>query len=112
MTSHPIPASRAELLARARLAARAVRGRTAFVRDARLLPLGLPLATLAALAAVAGARTTPRPIWRRHSRRARREDAMRAGALALLAAGGTLAATWIAARAEWARDERMRRGER
>lgn len=111
MSSTHAPASRAELLLRARLEARAIRGRTAFIRQARLLPLGIPLAALAALAAVAGARSEPRPIWRRHSRRARREDALRAAALGLLAGGGALGATWIAASAEWTRDERRRRGE-
>lgn len=109
MSIPPAPASRAQLLARARLESRIARGRTAFVRSARLLPLGVPLAALAAAGVLLGAHAQPRPVWRRYSRRARHEDARRAAALALLAAGGTLAATWVAARAEWARHEHRHR---
>jgi hypothetical protein len=111
MSNPPAPASRAQLLARARLEARIARGRTAFVRRSRLLPLGLPLAALAAAGALLNEHARPRPVWRRYSRRARREDTVRAAALALLAAGGTLGATWIAARAEWAKHERRHRAD-
>jgi hypothetical protein len=111
MPSPSVPASREQLLARARLAARVTRGRAAFVRDARLLPLGVPLAALAAVGVLLAAHERERPVWRRYSRRARRADQTRAAGLALLAAGGMLGATWLAARAEWERQERAYRGE-
>ena len=111
MSTPPAPTSRAQLLARARLEARIARGRTAFVQRSRLLPLGVPLAALAAAGVLLNAATHPRPVWRRYSRRARREDAQRTTALALLAAGGALGATWLAARAEWARHERRHRAD-
>jgi hypothetical protein len=111
MTFPTAPESRAELLARARQEARATMGRAAFVRR-RLLPLGVPLAALAAAAALTGALAQDRPIWRRYSRRARREDGLRAAGLALLAAGGALGATWAAAHGEWALHERARRTAR
>lgn len=109
MSIPPAPTSRAQLLARARLEARIARGRPAFVRRARLLPLGAPLAVLAAAGVALTVGTQPKPVWRRYSRRARREDLQRTTALALLAAGGALGATWLAARAEWARHERRHR---
>ncbi|MDF1504906.1 hypothetical protein [Roseisolibacter sp. H3M3-2] len=106
MPSTNAPASRAQLVARARLTARIARGRAAFVRDARLLPIGLPLAALTAVGVLLAAQARPRPVWRKYSRRARREAAAHAAGLALLAAGGTLGATWLAAQAEWGRHER------
>ena len=112
MPSTNAPASRAQLLAHARLTARMSRGRASFVRDARLLPVGLPLAALAAAGVLAAAHARPQPVWRRHSRRARREDAARSAGLALLAAGGMLGATWLAAQAEWGRHERAYRALR
>jgi hypothetical protein len=112
MPSTNAPASRAQLLAHARLVARMTRGRTVFVRDARLLPLGLPLAALAAVGVLAAAHGRSQPAWRRYSRRARRADAVRSAGLALLAAGGTLGATWLAAQAEWGRHERAYRALR
>lgn len=111
MRNSTAPASRTELLARARHEALATMGRATFVRRSRVLPLGVPLAALAAAAALVAAATQPRPIWHRYSRRARRTHGMRSAGLAMLAAGGTLGATWVAAHAEWARHERAWRAQ-
>ncbi len=99
------PRSRADLLARARQQARLTRGRTAFVREARLAPIGAPLALLAAAAVVATEAGRGRRRWP-VGRPSQRDATLRATGLGLLAAGGALAVTWAAARAEWALRQR------
>ena len=107
MPSLPAPVSRAELIARARHEARVIRGRSAFVRDTRVLPIGVPLAALAAAAVLVSAQRARRgPARISRSRRRQRADAVRDVGLAVLAAGGTLALTWLAARGEWGWRER------
>jgi hypothetical protein len=87
------PRSRAELLRNARRAARVVRGRTAFVRDDRLLRVGLPLGVAAAALGYAG------------RRRAGASPAAATGAAAA-AFAGTMALTAAVALAEWGLDMR------
>ena len=82
------PRSKAELLGHARHAARVARGRTAFVRDDRLLRLGLPLGVAAAALGWAGRRRTGG------------SPAAAAGAAAA-AFAGTVALTAAVALAEW-----------
>lgn len=89
-------ASREDLLARARreaqrTRARLTRGRTDFVRDARVLPIGVPVAIALAAATYAGER-------RRGPRRDRERRALALAASVLL---GTVALSWGAARLEW-----------
>jgi hypothetical protein len=108
MSSHNVPRSKRELLARARHEARVTLGRAAFVRDARVLPLGVPIALgLAALAysrAVRTRHTWPRD-WRHPitSRRRRQSEALGVAAAAL---GGAVALAYLEARLEWTLRER------
>ena len=97
MTTLPAPRSRAELLRRARQEARLSMGRTAFVRDARVLPIGLPLGIGFAALVVAARR--PGALPRRH--RARRDAELATAGLALGVLGVSVAAAWAAARVEW-----------
>ena len=96
MTEFP-PSSPQELLARARQVSRLTRGRATFVRRGRLLPVGVPLAAVAAAATLA----TLRPD-RVRGRRRRQAAYRRATGVALLAAAGALAVAWAEAEAEWA----------
>jgi hypothetical protein len=82
------PQSRAELRRRARLEARVARGKSVFVWEGRLLPVGLPLAALAGWV-----------VWRR----------TRSEARAFAAAAGTLAGTFAAAQLEWKVQRRRHR---
>lgn len=108
MTTPSAPRSKAELLGRARHEARRSLGRAAFVRDARVLPLGVPIALgLAAYAysrAVQSRRVLPRD-WRRPiaSRRRSRSEAI---AIAAAALGGAVAIAYLEARLEWTLRER------
>jgi hypothetical protein len=96
---HPA-ASKSELLARARQAARISLGRATFVRDARVLPIGVPLA-LGVAAVVYSRATEERREWRRGWRRRQRLDTGDALALAAAALAGTVALTYVGARMEW-----------
>ena len=108
MSSHNAPRSKRELLARARQEARVSLGRAAFVRDARVLPLGVPIALgLAALVYSRAARsrhTWPRD-WRHPvtSRRRRQSEAL---GIAVAALGGAVALAYLEARLEWGMHER------
>jgi hypothetical protein len=107
MTGLPAPSSPHELLARARQAARLAHGRAAFVGRARVLPVGVPLAALAAVATVAALRPD-----RTRGRRRRRAAYRRTAGAALLAAAGALAGAWAEAEIEWALRERAYRRQR
>ena len=74
------PRSRRELLSRARLEARATRGKSAVVWQGRVVSVGVPLAALAGWI-----------VWRR----------TRSELRAVAAAAGTLAGTYAAAPLEW-----------
>lgn len=93
MTDLPAPRSKRELLDRARQEARFSLGRAAFVRDARVLPIGVPLALGAA--ALAYSRTA-RP--RRFHRRRPSRDAIGLAAAAFV---GAMAVSYVGARVEW-----------
>jgi hypothetical protein len=94
------PRSLSELKALARRQARLSRGRAAFVREARVLPIGLPVAI--GLAAVVLARMSrPRRDWR-HPLRPRRRASPEALGVAAAALGGALALAYVEARIEWA----------
>ena len=95
---HPA-ASKSELLSRARQAARMSLGRATFVRDARVLPIGVPLALGVAAMVYARAMEEHRD-WRRAWRPRRRAtgDAL---AMAAAALAGTVAAAYVGARVEW-----------
>jgi hypothetical protein len=93
------PASKTELLARARDAARISLGRAAFVRDARVLPIGVPLAL--GVAAIVYSRALHdgrdwRRLWR--PRRRGQGDALALAATALV---GAVALSYVGARVEW-----------
>lgn len=100
MTTLPNPRSKSELLARARQEARLSLGRAAFVRDARVLPIGVPVALgVAAL------------VYTRNVRRRRGWRATRLGApppqpaalgAAAAALAGAVAVAYVGARVEWA----------
>ena len=95
---HPAT-SKSELLSRARQAARISLGRATFVRDARVLPIGVPLA-LGVAAMVYSRATEDRRDWRRAWRRRGLApgDAMAMAAAALV---GTVALSYVGARLEW-----------
>jgi hypothetical protein len=95
---HPA-ASKSELLARARQAARISLGRATFVRDARVLPIGVPLA-LGVAAVVCSRAAEERRDWRRPWRR-RGLDRGDALAMAAAALAGTVALSYVGARVEW-----------
>jgi hypothetical protein len=91
--------SKSELLARARQAARISLGRATFVRDARVLPIGVPLA-LGVAAVVYSRAVEERRDWRRPWRR-RGMDRGDALAMAAAALAGTVALSYVGARVEW-----------
>ena len=97
MAQLPAPRSRAELLHRARNEALFIRGRAAFVRDARVLPIGVPLAAGLAVLAYAARRPGRWPI----RRRARRDAERAALGVAMGVLGATVGAAWAAGRVEW-----------
>jgi len=82
------PRSRAELLRRARVEARAVRGKSTFVWQGRVATVGVPLAALAGWI-----------VWQR----------TRSSARAAAAAAGTLAGAFAAAQLEWRVQQRRYR---
>ncbi|MBV9879655.1 MAG: hypothetical protein JO180_04125 [Gemmatirosa sp.] len=95
------PRSKTELLARARHEARLSLGRAAFVRDARVLPIGVPIAlgvaaVVYARAARDAGRWHVRRAWR-GPRRAPREPLAVAAAVLV----GAVALTYVEARIEW-----------
>ena len=92
--------SKSELLARARQAARISLGRATFVRDARVLPIGVPLA-LGVAALVYAQAVEERRDWRRMGRRRPRVARSDALAMATAALAGTLALSYVGARVEW-----------
>lgn len=100
MPNLPAPRSKSELLARARQEARISLGRAAFVRDARVLPIGVPVAL--GVAAAVYTRTVRRrqrewlPLPR-VQRRAQR-NAVGFATAALL---GAVAVAYVEARIEW-----------
>ena len=112
MSTRSVPRSKTELLARARQEARQSLGRAAFVRDARVLPLGVPIALgLAAYAYSRAARR--RHAWPRDWRRplaSRRRAQSEALGIAAAALGGAVAIAYLEARLEWTL--RKRRWER
>ena len=96
------PASKSELLTRARQAARISLGRATFVRDARVLPIGVPIA-LGVAALVYSRAIEERRDWRdwRRAWRPRRRDRGDAFAMAAAALVGTVALAYVGARVEW-----------
>jgi len=84
----------------ARQAARISLGRATFVRDARVLPIGVPLA-LGVAAIVYSRAAEERRDWRRGWRRRQRLDTGDALVLAAAALAGTVALTYVSARVEW-----------
>ena len=92
----PAPRTKGELLARARQEARISLGRAAFVRDARVLPIGVPIAL--GVAAIVYTKTArPRRRWNAIARR-RETDPLTVAAAALV---GAVAVSYVAARVEW-----------
>ena len=93
--------TREALLASARREARMSRGREHFLLNERVLPLGLPLGSVAGIVA-----------WQLGARQRRgRRSRERGAALAVGAALATVAATWAFATLEWKAFERRYRGE-
>jgi hypothetical protein len=92
------PSTKSELLVRARQTARMSLGRAAFVRDARVLPIGIPIA-LGVAAMVYARAVEERRVWRRW--RPRRRDRGEALAMAAVALAGAVALSYVGARVEW-----------
>jgi hypothetical protein len=95
----PAPRSKSELLARARQEARMSLGRAAFVRDARVLPIGVPIA-LGVAALVYARAVQERRDWR-HAWRPDRGRPRRALGAAALTLAGAVAVAYVGARVEW-----------
>jgi hypothetical protein len=101
MPNLPAPQSKSELLARARQEARMSLGRAAFVRDARVLPIGVPLALGAAAVVYSRVARPRRSLTSLASLGRRRRAETRAAGAAALALVGAVAVAYVAARVEW-----------